>query len=156
MKTDPPTTAGDALGPRWIRMERRLDASYERAYRAWADPEELGRWLAPEVDGGLAPGTRTWLLWPQARAWWDVVEAQASTRLVFRRAWTPDDRLVTTTTVSIVPVGYGTRVEIADGPFPLDVPGGLDAWARALTTWAETLVMLRAYLDFSVDVREPR
>jgi hypothetical protein len=40
--------------------------------------------------------------------------------------------------------------------FPLDLPGGIDAWADALQGWGETLVMLRAYLDFSTDVRRER
>ena len=44
-------------------------------------------------------------------------------------------------------------MRLEDGPFELDRPGGIDAWAEAIQTWSEALVMLRAYLDFSVDIR---
>lgn len=153
---DDRTQTAAGLGARTIRYERRLDASIERVYRAFADPEELGRWLAPRVDGGLNPGARTILVWPHVRVWWDVLEAQPSTRFVFRRAWSSDEGLVTTAVVTISRVGYGSLVEVEDGPFPLDAPGGLDAWAAALAWWTETLVSLRAWLDFSVAVREAR
>ena len=58
--------------------------------------------------------------------------------------------------IRIAPVGYGSRVSLEDGPFPTASPGGLDAWAAAIGTWAEALTMLRAYLDCSVDVRSRR
>jgi putative phosphoribosyl transferase len=35
-------------------------------------------------------------------------------------------------------------------------PGALDAWAEALQGWGEALAMLRAQLDFSVDIRPRR
>lgn len=155
MGDDRTQTAG-GLGQRTIRDERRLDASIERVYRAFGDPEELGRWLAPRLDGGLNPGARTILVWPHVRVWWDVLEAQPSTRFAFRRAWDPDERIITTTVISISRVGYGSLVEIEDGPFDLDQAGGMDVWVGAVAWWTETLVSLRAWLDFSVAVREAR
>ncbi len=139
---------------RWIRMERRLSAPPERAFRAWTDPEELARWLPDRVEGALADGTRTVLVWRKSRVWWDILEIDPSETFRFRRAWLPDESVLTTVTITVTPVGYGSRVALEDGPFMLDAPGGLDAWAEALTTWAEALTMLRAYLDRSVDVRE--
>jgi uncharacterized protein YndB with AHSA1/START domain len=155
MGDDRPQTAA-GLGARTVRFERRLEASIERAYRAFADPEELGRWLAPRIDGGLNPGARTILVWPHVRVWWDVLEARPSTRFVFRRAWDPEERIVTTSVISISKVGYGSLVEVEDGPYLLDEPAGLDAWAGSIAWWTETLVSLRAWLDFSVAVREAR
>jgi hypothetical protein len=84
---------------------------------------------------------------------WDVVEAEPSSTFVFRRPSSSDEQLITTVRVTIDPVGYGSRLQLEDGPFPLDEASGLDAWAKAVERWSEALTMLRAHLDFSVDVR---
>jgi uncharacterized protein YndB with AHSA1/START domain len=138
---------------RLVRLTRRLTASPERVYRAWADPEELVRWFPLRVEGSLAVGTRSILIWDQERTWWDVVAAEPGRRFVFRWPWDPQERLVTTVTVTVSPIGMGSELTVEDGPFPIDEPGGLEAWAEALEGWAEAVTMLRAYLDFSVDVR---
>lgn len=138
---------------RTIRLVRRLDAPPDRVFRAWSDPEELARWFPQRVEGGLAVGARTTLVWPDQRLWWDVAESHPNRTFVFRWPWPPEERLITTVTVTIDPAGYGSRLELSDGPFPLDEPGGLDAWAEALEGWGEALAMLRAHLDFSVDIR---
>ena len=152
---DQPTTrtpSGTQL-QRWVRNSRRLDAPPDRVFRAWADPAELARWLPERVDGGLAVGSRTSLVWADQQVWWDVLEARPPRAFVFRRPWLPDERLVTRVNVNIEPVGYGSRVQLEDGPFPLDQPGVIDAWAEALEHWSEAFAMLRAHLDFSVDLR---
>jgi uncharacterized protein YndB with AHSA1/START domain len=138
---------------RSIRLTRRLMAPPGRVYRAWSDPEELARWFPEQVEGGLAVGSRANLVWPDQRIWWDVLEAEAPKRFVFRWPWDADERLVTTATITIAPVGYGSRVDVEDGPFPIDEPGGLDAWTEAVESWTEALAQLRAHLDFSVDLR---
>lgn len=138
---------------RTIRMRRRLAASPERVFRAFSDPEELARWFPEGVEGGLAVGSRTILVWPRRRLWWEVVEATPSRRFVFRWPWDDADRLVTTVTLDVRPSGYGTQLDLEDGPFAIDGPEGLDAWAAALEGWGEALAMLRAHLDFSVDLR---
>jgi hypothetical protein len=55
--------------------------------------------------------------------------------------------------VLVDPAGYGSWLDLEDGPFPLDQPGVLDAWAEAIEGWSEALGLLRAHLDFSVDLR---
>jgi uncharacterized protein YndB with AHSA1/START domain len=138
---------------RWVRMRRRLNAPPQRVFRAWSDPEELARWFPERVEGGLAVGSRSILVWPERRVWWEVVEAVPDHRLVFRWPWLADERLITTVSVLVDPVGYGSRLELEDGPFPLDQPGVLEAWAEAIEGWSEALALLRAHLDFSVDLR---
>jgi uncharacterized protein YndB with AHSA1/START domain len=135
-------------------MRRRLEASPDRVYRAWSDPEELARWYPVMVEGGLAVGARSTLVWTDRRVWWDVVEAAPPRRFSARLPWPPDDRLVTTLKIDLLPAGYGTTLLLEDGPFPIGEPGGLDAWASAIECWAEALTLLRAQLDFSVDVRQ--
>jgi uncharacterized protein YndB with AHSA1/START domain len=139
--------------PRWVRMHRRLTAAPERAFRAWADPEELARWFPDRIEGGLAVGSRSVLVWSERRVWWDVIEADPSHSFVFRWPWPPKDGLVTTVRVTIEAAGYGSLLALEDGPFPIDQPGAFDAWARSIEGWSEALAMLRAHLDFSVDLR---
>jgi hypothetical protein len=52
------------------------------------------------------------------------------------------------------PEGYGTRLRLEDGPFPLDTRERFDAWEDALEAWVESLAGLRAFVDFSVDIRQ--
>lgn len=153
MSTDQPSTTVGTDVERWVRMRRRLDAPPDRVYRTWTDPEELARWLPERIEGGLAVGSRSGLVWSDHRVWWEVMEATPNRIFTFRRAWQPDDRLVTETRITIDPAGYGTRLELQDGPFPLGLPGALDAWANAIETWSDALAKLRAHIDFSVDLR---
>ncbi len=153
MSIDQPSTPPGADLQRWVRMRRRLDAPPDRVYRTWADPEELARWFPERIEGGLAVGSRSALVWSDHRVWWDVTLASPNRVFGFRRAWLPDERLVTDTRITIDPVGYGSRIELQDGPFPLDLPGAIDAWAEAVETWSDALAKLRAHIDFSVDLR---
>jgi uncharacterized protein YndB with AHSA1/START domain len=137
---------------RSIRMRRRLIASPERVYRAWADPEELARWLPERIEGGLAVGSQSALVWADRRETWRVTDAQPNRLFAFRRSLGTTSEPATTT-VRIDPFGYGSRIELEAGPFPIGSDDGLDSWAEALQTWAEGLAMLRAHLDFSIDLR---
>jgi uncharacterized protein YndB with AHSA1/START domain len=151
-RPEPPLPAGTDLR-RYVRLQRRLAAPPERVFRTWADPEELARWFPERIEGGLAVGARSVLVWPDRRVWWDVIEAVPNSIFAFRWPWLPDDSLVTEVRVAIAPAGYGSRLELSDGPFPLDAPGGLDAWTEAVEGWSEALATLRAHLDFSIDLR---
>ncbi len=139
---------------RWVRMTRRLISSPDRAYRCFSDPETLARWFPDRVEGSLAPNSRTTLVWPRQRVWWDVVVAESDRRFQARWPWLPDESLVTTFTVTFQRRGYGSLITLEDGPFPIDRPGVLDAWVQAVAGWTEAMDQLRAYLDFSVDIRE--
>lgn len=138
---------------RSIRMVRRLNAPPERVFRAWSAPEELARWFPERIEGGLAVGARSVLVWPDRRVWWDVIEAHPNRAFVFRWQRLPDERLITRVHVTIDPAGYGSRLELVDGPFLLGQAGAIDAWAETIEIWGEALAMLRAHLDFSVDLR---
>ena len=158
--TDPATTSpaapGDAdPGVRSVRLRRVLDASTERTFRAWSDPDELARWFPYRVEGSLAVGSRSILVWPSERVWWEVLESEPNRRFRFRWPWL-DERLITTVTVSITPHGYGTLLELEDGPFEVGDPTVLDAFAECCEGWGEALTFLRARLDFDVDVRPRR
>jgi uncharacterized protein YndB with AHSA1/START domain len=148
-----PTLPEGATTERWIHFERSLRATTERVFRVWTDPEELPRWLPDRLEGSLAPNSRSVLVWRRERLWWDVVAVEPNDRFSARIPWTPDESLVTTFTVLIAREGYGSRLSLDDGPFPIDRPGGLDAWARAIESWTEALANLRAFVDFSVDLR---
>ncbi|HLX34311.1 MAG TPA: SRPBCC domain-containing protein [Candidatus Limnocylindrales bacterium] len=152
MSDQPGLPAGTEL-ERWVRMRRRLNAPPQRVFRAWSDPEELARWFPEQVEGGLAVGSRSILVWRERRVWWDVVEAHPDRGLVVRWPGLVDERLITTVRVLIEPAGFGSRIDLEDGPFALDQPRILDAWAAATGGWSEALALLRAHLDFSIDLR---
>lgn len=138
---------------RWVRMERRYSASPERVLRCLSDPEEIVRWFPERIEGSLAAGTRSTLIWSHERVWWDVLSIEPGRLLSFRWPWDGEESIVTSATIRLERDGYGSRLSLADGPFPLAVPGGLDAWAAAIERWADVLARLRAFVDFSIDLR---
>jgi uncharacterized protein YndB with AHSA1/START domain len=151
--SEPSATVPAGWHNRIITMRRALEAPPARVYRAWSDPVELARWFAPRVEGSLAVGARSELIWHDRRVSVEVLEAQPDEHLRFRWFWLPGDGYVTQVLVRIQPRGYGTTLTLTDGPFDLTHPGVLDAYAGALEGWGEALAGLRAYLDFTVDIR---
>jgi uncharacterized protein YndB with AHSA1/START domain len=134
-------------------MRRALDAPPARVYRAWSDPVELAHWFAPRVEGSLAVGASSVLIWHDRRVTLQVLEAHPDEIVRFRWSWLPDEGCVTQVVVEIRPRGYGTELVLTDGPFDLTRPGVMDAYAGALEGWGEALAGLRAHLDFTVDIR---
>ena len=141
---------------RTVRLQRRLDAEPYRVYRAWSAPEALSEWFPDRVEGSLAPGARSTLVFPDNRVWWEVLDAEPTGRFQFRWPWLADESWVTVATVTITPRGYGSLVTLEDGPFDLTRGGLLDAYAECLAGWGEALANLRAIVDFSVDLRRFR
>jgi uncharacterized protein YndB with AHSA1/START domain len=139
--------------PRTVHMVRRFNAPPARVYRCLTDPEEIVRWFAEQIEGSLAVGTRSVLVFPDSRVWWDVTALQNERLFEFHWPWLPDESWETTARVVLQPAGYGTLLTLTDGPFDLRVPGVLDAYAEAREGWVEALAWLRAYTDFSVDLR---
>jgi len=79
-----------------------FDASPERVWQLWADPRQLERWWGPPTYPAtftahdLTPGSRveyhmTGPEGDQPRGYWDVLEADAPHRLVFRDGFANDD-----------------------------------------------------------------
>ena len=141
---------------RTVRVQRRLDAPPYRVYRAFSSPEALSEWFPDGVEGSLAPGTRSILVFPDQRTWWDVLETEPTSRFQFRWPWLENDAWTTVVTVTVSPRGYGSLVTLEDGPFDLTKPGVLDAYAECLAGWSEALANLRAIVDYSVDLRRYR
>jgi uncharacterized protein YndB with AHSA1/START domain len=141
---------------RTVRMQRQVDAPPYRVYRAWSSPDALQEWFPDSVEGSLTPGTRSILVFPNQRVWWDVTEAEPYSRFRFSWPWLPDESWVTGVTVTITPRGYGSIVTLEDGPFDLTRPGVLEAYAECLQGWGEALAHMRAVVDYSVDLRRYR
>ena len=76
----------DPLEPRTIRMIRRFDAPRSRIYRCWTVPEELVRWFPQRIEASLAAGTRSVLIFPDQRVWWDVTVLESDRRFEFHSA----------------------------------------------------------------------
>ena len=157
MTTEDARTVIDPLSaPRTVRMVRRFDASRARVFRSLSDPEEMVRWFAEEVRGSLAAGTRTTLVFPHSRTWWDTVTLENDKLFEFRWPWLRGDTYETTCRVELEPQGYGTLLTLTDGPFDLRIPGVLEAYAEACEGWGEALAWLRGWVDFSVELRDRR
>ncbi len=157
MTSDDTTTTIDPLAaPRTVRMTRRFNAPPNRLYRCWTDPEEIVRWFPELVEGSLAVGTRSTLVFPDQRVWWDVTTLESDRRFAFRWPWLRDDRWVTDVSITLEPAGYGTLLTLTDGPFDVGIPGVLDAYAHACEGWGEALAWLRGWVDFSVELRDRR
>jgi uncharacterized protein YndB with AHSA1/START domain len=78
-----------------MTLEAEFDASPERVWQLWADPRQLERWWGPPTypatftNHDLAPGSlieyhMTGPGGDQSRGYWEVLEADAPHRLVFR------------------------------------------------------------------------
>ena len=115
---------------RTMTLEAEFDASPERVWQLWADPRQLERWWGPPTYPAtvtahdLRPGGRveyhmTGPEGDQPRGYWEIVEAEAPHRLVFRDGFANDDGTpnadmpVNEARVSIEEIGSGrTRMSI--------------------------------------------
>ena len=78
-----------------MTLEAEFEASPERVWQLWADPRQLERWWGPPgypatvTRHDLAPGSRVdyYMTGPAGdrhHGYWEVIEADAPHRLVFR------------------------------------------------------------------------
>jgi uncharacterized protein YndB with AHSA1/START domain len=112
-----------------------FEATPERVWQLWEDPRLLERWWGPPTYPAtftrhdLTPGSRveyhmTGPTGDQPRAWWDIVEVDPPTSLVFRDGFanadgTPNpDFPVVTVEVSISDVGDGRSRMSIHNRFP--------------------------------------
>jgi uncharacterized protein YndB with AHSA1/START domain len=132
-----------------MTLDAEFDASPERVWQLWADPRQLERWWGPPTypatftKHDLTPGSRveyhmTGPEGDQPRGWWEVLEADAPSRLVFRDGFanddgTPNDDLpVTIGRVTIEEIGeQRTRMSI-ESVFP-----SVEAMEQVLAMGAE-------------------
>jgi uncharacterized protein YndB with AHSA1/START domain len=132
-----------------MTLDAEFDASPERVWQLWADPRQLERWWGPPTypatftEHDLTPGSRveyhmTGPEGDQPRGWWEVLEADAPSRLVFRDGFanddgTPNDDLpVTIGRVTIEEIGeQRTRMSI-ESVFP-----SVEAMEQVLAMGAE-------------------
>jgi uncharacterized protein YndB with AHSA1/START domain len=113
-----------------MTVDAEFDASPERVWQLWADPRQLERWWGPPAypatftKHDLAPGSRveyhmTGPEGEQPKGYWEIVEADAPRRLVFRDGFanpdgTPNsDMPLNEARVTIAQIGAGrTRMTI--------------------------------------------
>jgi uncharacterized protein YndB with AHSA1/START domain len=112
-----------------------FDAAPERVWQLWADPRQLERWWGPPTYPAtftrhdLAPGSRVeyHMTGPEgdrSHGYWDIIEATAPVRLVFRDGFanedgTPNDALPgTEARVSIGAIGGGRSRMAIESRFP--------------------------------------
>ncbi len=113
-----------------MTLDAEFDASPDRVWQLWADPRQLERWWGPPTYPAtvtkheLAPGSRveyhmTGPEGDQPHGFWDIVEVDPPTSLVFRDGFAKDDGSPNTdmpsteVRVTIVEAGDRTRMSIA-------------------------------------------
>jgi len=118
-----------------MTLEAEFNASPERVWQLWADPRQLERWWGPPTypatftKHDLAPGSRveyhmTGPEGDQPHGYWEVLEADAPHRLVFRDGFanadgTPNTDLpINTANVRIEEVGQGRTRMSVESVFP--------------------------------------
>ena len=85
-----------------MTLDAQFDASPERVWQLWADPRQLERWWGPPTypaavtahdlrSGGRVEYHMTGPAGNQSRGYWEVVEADAPRRLVFRDGFADAD-----------------------------------------------------------------
>jgi uncharacterized protein YndB with AHSA1/START domain len=85
-----------------MTLDAEFDAPVERVWQLWADPRQLERWWGPPTypatvtSHDLRPGGRvdyhmTGPEGDQPRGYWEIIEAEAPRRLVFRDGFANED-----------------------------------------------------------------
>jgi len=131
-------------------LERRLDASVDAVFAAWADEPAKRSWFAADAEsyrldfavGGSETVDTTLADGHRVRFHATYHDILASERIVFSALLSSDDRpaTVSLTTVEFVPDGRGTRLVLTEQGAFLD---GLERpeWReRGTGTWLDALV----------------
>jgi uncharacterized protein YndB with AHSA1/START domain len=103
-----------------ITLDAEFDASPQRVWKLWADPRQLERWWGPPTypatvtahdlrSGGRVEYHMTGPEGDQPHGYWEVLEADAPHRLVFRDGFANDDG----TPISDMPINE-VRVMISE------------------------------------------
>jgi uncharacterized protein YndB with AHSA1/START domain len=108
-----------------LTLKRRIDATPEKVYAAWTDPEKIARWFAPaEVKAGsvraevdLRVGGRYRISFEGADGEYSQVdgvyrEVTPNTRIAFSWAWHSTPERESQVTVSLQPDGGGTLLTL--------------------------------------------
>ena len=116
------TVTGVRKNPETLTMtlDAEFDASPERVWQLWADPRKLERWWGPPTypatvtahdlrSGGRVEYHMTSPEGDQPHGYWEVLEADAPRRLVFRDGFASDDG----TPISDMPINE-VRVAISE------------------------------------------
>ena len=105
---------------RTMTLDAEFDASPERVWQLWADPRKLERWWGPPTypatvtahdlrSGGRVEYHMTGPEGDQPHGYWEVLEADAPRRLIFRDGFANDDG----TPISDMPINE-VRVAISE------------------------------------------
>jgi uncharacterized protein YndB with AHSA1/START domain len=118
-----------------LTVDAEFDATPDRVWQLWADPRQLERWWGPPTypatvtshdlrSGGRVEYHMTGPTGDQPRGYWEVVEAEAPTRLTFRDGFanadgTPNsDMPLNDVRVTITTVGDGRTKMSIESVFP--------------------------------------
>ena len=112
-----------------LTIERTYDASPEEVWKAWTDPGALTRWFGPENTGSVRRAELDVRTGGRYRIAFDTtdgeehevggtyLEVQRPRKLVFSWAWRSTPERESQVTLTLHPVGTGTRLVFAHERF---------------------------------------
>ena len=137
-----------------LTLKRRIDATPEKVYAAWTDPEKIARWFAPaqvkvgsvKADIDLRVGGRYRISFESGDGEYSQVdgvyrEVTPNARIAFSWAWHSTPERESQVTVSLQPDGGGTLLTLHHEQFFNEA--ARDGHARG---WTELLDKLEKYL----------
>ena len=147
-------TSNSALLPALV-FNRKLNASLERVFAAWTEPDQLKRWFGPpeyqvleaETDVRVGGGWRLRMQRPdggEAVLSGEYLEIQPPTRLSFTWNSRWDDNVLegTTVTLTLKAAGDGTELTLTHDGFKSDEmrDGHKEGWTGCLDGLAQMFV----------------
>jgi uncharacterized protein YndB with AHSA1/START domain len=153
--TDTTTTEDDAE----VRITRVFDASRERVFRAWTDPDDVAQWFSPaplttpresvRIDLRVGGRYELTMVMPdgvESPLGFEIVELDPPGLLVLRSDPVPDAGMPDPTLVRIElreetsGAGVRTRMTLSDGPYPTGFGVHADrGWRSAFDKLADVL-----------------
>jgi uncharacterized protein YndB with AHSA1/START domain len=136
-----------------LTIKRRFNASPEKVFAAWTDPEKVKRWMGPgevkalSVESDLRAGGRyRWLMQAPNGEQHDVSgvyrEVIPNEKLVFTWAWKSTPERESLVTVLIKPEGQGSLMTLTHEQFFDD-----EARDRHNQGWEGAMVKMEKYLN---------
>jgi uncharacterized protein YndB with AHSA1/START domain len=100
---------------RVVEREIELDAGLEEVWAALSDPEELGRWIADDVELDIVPGGSGWMV-EDGRVRRVVVDEVVPDHGLTLRWWDEEGGSSTASQVvlTVLPAGGGTRLVVRE------------------------------------------
>lgn len=136
-----------------VNVRERILKPVNEVFAALVDPPKMSQYFISGASGPMKTGTRVEWEFAEvgAKVAIDVLEVEENRRIVYE--WAPGGTGSSLTTIQVKEDGPGTTVvTVNEAKFPLDHEGVNRAMGQT-AGWTYTLVCLKAYLQFGINLR---